>query len=242
MVQLINSVSDALSSARSLHAEWNAELWWRGQSSLKYDLIPGVYRENKGTRSEQNLILRFRQYALTRHEKCPQNDDYCSWLFLAQHYGLPTRLLDWSESPLVSLFFAVESNPDKDANLFALNAREMNKIINNDSTLVPVSSAPARELFQGAFDDRVTVDKNVSILSHELDTRMLVQQSVFTLHGNATDLRNLEGLDNAIRTYKIPKESKSNIIYELSALGIRRRSLFPDLENLSKDLKNLKFS
>jgi len=238
----INSITNVLSIVDELQKEWGAELWWRGQSSKEYPLIPSVYRVNRGIRDEQNLSLRFRQYALTRHEKCPANDDYCSWLFLAQHYGLPTRLLDWSESPLVSLFFAVEKNNEEDGNLFILNPREMNRIINNDTALVLSSSSPAHELFLGAFDDRVKINKNISILSHEIDTRMLAQQSVFTLHGNSNNLLEMMELKDVIRTLEIPKESKPKILSELASLGIRRRTLFPDLDNLSMDLKQLLFS
>ena len=212
------------------------------QSSGAYLLVPGVYRIDRGVRAEQNLSLRFRQYAQTRYEKCPPQDDFCSWLFLAQHYGLPTRLLDWSESPLVSLFFAADANSELKASLYALHPREMNKIVNEDPTLVPVSSSPANELFRGAFDDRFKLEKIIAILSHELDSRMLAQQSAFTLHGNRNDLLKLSELKRVIRTFNVPTASKGTIINELASLGIRRRTLFPDLDNLANDLKDMAFS
>jgi hypothetical protein len=242
MVTSITSVTDLLAVTNELRQEWNGEVWWRGQPSVAYLLVPGVYRIDRGVRAEQNLALRFRQYAQTRYDKCPLHDDFCSWLFLAQHYGLPTRLLDWSESPLVSLFFAVDANSELDASLYALHPREMNRIVNGDHTLVPVTSFPANELFRGAFDDRVELKKTIAILSHELDSRMLVQQSAFTLHGNSDDLLKLPELERVIRTFNVPAASKGNIIAELASLGIRRRTLFPDLDSLAKDLKDLVFS
>lgn len=241
MVTSITSVTDLLAVANELRQEWNGEVWWRGQPSVAYLLVPGVYRIDRGVRAEQNLALRFRQYAQTRYDKCPPHDDFCSWLFLAQHYGLPTRLLDWSESPLVSLFFAADANSELNASLYALHPHEMNRIVNGDHTLVPVSSSPANELFRGAFDDRVKLEKTIAILSHELDSRMLVQQSVFTLHGNHDDLLKLSESRRVIRTFNIPAASKGNIITELASLGIRRRTLFPDLANLANDLKDLVF-
>lgn len=120
MAKSITSVADLLAATNELQQEWNGEIWWRGQSSAAYLLVPGVYRIKRGVRAEQNLSLRFRQYAQTRYEKCPQQNDFCSWLFLAQHYGLPTRLLDWSESPLVSLFFAANASSDLNASLYAI--------------------------------------------------------------------------------------------------------------------------
>ncbi len=242
MVISITSVTDLLAAANELRQEWNGEVWWRGQSTAAYLLVPGVYRIGQGVRAEQNLALRFRQFAQTRYDKCPLHDDFCSWLFLAQHYGLPTRLLDWSESPLVSLFFAADANSELDASLYALHPREMNRIVNGDHTLVPVTSSPANELFRGAFDDRVELEKTIAILSHEFDSRMLVQQSAFTLHGNRDDLLKLPELERVIRTFNVPAASKGNIIAELASLGIRRRTLFPDLASLANDLKDLVFS
>ncbi len=242
MIATVTSVTDLICIANTVRSEWNGELWWRGQSSTQYDLIPGVYRANQGTRGEQNLCLRFRQYAQSRHDTCPPQEDFCSWLFLAQHYGLPTRLLDWSESALVGLFFAANANPSLDASIYVLHPREMNRVTNGDHTLVPVTSRPASDLFRGAFDDRVTETKTVAVLPHECDKRMLVQQGAFTLHGSSQDLREIVGHDSVIRTFTVPSESKPGIIEELASLGIRQRTLLPDLANLAADLKNLVFS
>ena len=242
MIPAITCVADLICVANTVRSEWNGELWWRGQSSTAYDLVPGVYRANRGTRGEQNLCLRFRQYAQTRYEKCPQQEDFCSWLFLAQHYGLPTRLLDWSESALVALFFATSGDSTLDASLFVLHPREMNRVTNGDPTLVPVTSSPASDLFRGAFNDRIIETKTVAVLSHELDNRMLVQQGAFTLHGSPKDLREVADNGSLLRSLTVPAESKPKIIEELASLGIRRRTLFPDLANLADDLKNLVFS
>ncbi len=118
----------------------------------------------------------------------------------------------------------------------------MNTVTNGDHTLVPVNSSPAAELFRGAFDDRFPSESTIAVLSHELDNRMLMQQGAFTLHGASNDLRELGEPNRFIRTFTVPAESKISLIEELASLGIRRRTLFPDLSNLAKDLRNLVFS
>ena len=100
---------------------------------------------------------------------------------------------------MVALFFAASGNRTLDASLFVLHPREMNRGTNNDPTLVPVTSQPAKNLFQGAFDDRITETKTVAVLSHELDTRMLTQQGAFTLHGSPKDLREIDNVESLIR-------------------------------------------
>ena len=83
--------------------------WWRGQSDYSWGLIPSLHR--KGFKSkESNINNRFRMMAKPRHANCPTSNDVFSRLFLMQHYRLPTRLLDWSESPLVALYFATEAD------------------------------------------------------------------------------------------------------------------------------------
>ena len=228
--------------AADIRDEWEGELWWRGQPSISYDLIAGVYRQNRGTRAEQNLCLRFRQQARTRYAGCPHDDDLAGWLFLAQHYGLPTRLLDWSESPLVSLYFSVISNPSDDGVIFALHPRDMNRTTNGDPALVPLSSAPAKDLIHAAFDDNVIEEKHLAILSNELDPRMLVQQGVFTIHGTNEDLSKIDELEEVLTRFTVSSAAKSRIVAELDWLGIRRRTLFPDLANLADDLSRMTFS
>ncbi|MEM6394117.1 MAG: FRG domain-containing protein [Planctomycetota bacterium] len=242
MPKKIESVADLLTVAGSIRDDWEGELWWRGQSSIDYKLVAGVYRQDRGIRAEQNLCLRFRQQARTRHASCPNDNDFAAWLFLAQHYGLPTRLLDWTESPLVSLYFSVVGNPAKDGVIFALHPRDMNRATNGDPTLVPLSSSPAKELIYAAFDDNVVMGKHLAILSNELDPRMLVQQGVFTIHGTGEDLSRVDKLGGVLTRFIVSSNAKSRIAAELDWLGVRRRTLFPDLASLADDLSRMSFS
>ena len=100
--------------------------WWRGCGDAKYRLIPSVHRR-EDTGYEMNVAHRFRLQGGSREANCPAREDLLEWLFLMQHSRCPTRLLDWSESPLVALFFAV-CNPDDgiDGALWALDAGSFN--------------------------------------------------------------------------------------------------------------------
>lgn len=97
-------------------------------------MIPKVQRNFEGC--EEDLFRRERYYtndfqARASVFKSPTLpiDEYANWLTLMQHYGLPTRLLDWSRSPLVALYFAVsdESQCDKDGCIWMLTPGKLNE-------------------------------------------------------------------------------------------------------------------
>ena len=62
---------------------------------------------------ESNLLFRFKQQAHQLIPHTPPPDDKASWFALMQHHGAPTRLLDWTASPYVALYFAIEDKPQE---------------------------------------------------------------------------------------------------------------------------------
>src|SRR5258706_11481541 len=73
------------------HSRW----WFRGQKDESWNLLPSVRRGYSKER-ERFLTNLFYTRANTRYSNCPAASDYGGWLALMQHFGLPTRLLDWS--------------------------------------------------------------------------------------------------------------------------------------------------
>lgn len=108
--------------------------WYRGHANKEWELIPKVQRDFTGTdeelfRKERALTNDFQsRAALFQSTKLPIND-FPNWLTLMQHYGLPTRLLDWSRSPLVALYFALsdQSMWQRDACIWILTPGRLNE-------------------------------------------------------------------------------------------------------------------
>lgn len=82
--------------------------WFRGQAESNWDLIPSIHRTKGLIGYERDLTRDFKllSHRILQSEK-PENE--FDWLYLMQHYELPTRLLDWTESALIALFFCVRN-------------------------------------------------------------------------------------------------------------------------------------
>jgi FRG domain. len=115
----ISSVIDALKEeVTSRFCNIENETWFRGQADYSHKLLPGIFREDKYDEAAmyQEFIRRYPEHSNS-------HKTIFEWLTLMQHYGLPTRLLDWSTNLLVALFFAVndEKKKNEDGAVFAFN-------------------------------------------------------------------------------------------------------------------------
>ncbi len=242
-VGTINNLEALVTRSVESKLHWNrGEVWWRGHGTAQWSLVPGVHRRNQGTAYERNITTRFMLKAHTRHPKCPLEDDITAWLFLMQHYRLPTRLLDWTASPLIAMFFAVTDEPDNDGAVWALDPYALNASQVGVSMVLNASSDAVRPLFTAAF--RVLAPPpthTLALYGREVDVRMLVQQSAFTIHPNAIPIDTIPGADAFTRKFIVPAASKPLLIAQLAAMGLQLHTLFPDLEHLARDLAEFRF-
>ena len=154
-----------------------------------------------------------------------------------QHYRVPTRLLDWTESPLVALYFAVERCSPNDGALWMLNPLELNRVSR---------ISPDYDRYVPSFDDDTVSNYLPSVLRAEYTTRrdpiavigprntsrMQAQLGVFTIiHRDATPVECV-GDKNHIRKFRIPANAKCEIRKELHLLAVTQFQLFPDLQGL----------
>jgi hypothetical protein len=242
----IQSIQDLIKHLNKDTKGYDGSIWYRGHSKKGWKLQPGYIRLTK-TIPETSLLKNFKQNAAFLLEQKPLNN--FDWLFLMQHYGVPTRLLDWTESPLAALYFAVEDKKHRnvDGALWILYPCELNKNANIE--------ASDEQYYIPSFDDEELHSHSVETLSREKKTKNLpiaaiatrnnpriqAQLGVFTIH-HRSDIP-IENIGNKkhVLKYEIPKDAKVQIYNELKVLGITKFQLFPELssigENLSEALK-----
>lgn len=221
------------------------EVWWRGQPKVESDVLPSVFREELfpsgwTPQKERDLTVRFLLGATTRHSHWIEGDNaHC--LAVMRHYGLATRLLDWTLSPLFALFFAVRHDASHDAALWALCPAALNQIeFGRSKILSPYIDREVKKLFKVPFHKVSNDPRRVAAVAiREVDIRMSVQLAAFTVHGDSTPLNVRSDSDKFLRRFQIPSGAKSDLQGQLFALGIRQSNLFPDLDNLAQELNEL---
>lgn len=234
--------------------------WYRGETEEHEFLIPKIYRgvEDKEItavlKKERKYFLEFRRRAqsiISNFEK----DDFWSWYFLIQHYGGPTRLLDWSSNPLVALFMALDTNRDKTKNpiVYLLHPTVLLDYAFED--IGKEKTETGRVLYPGEDNTSIwisnIVENNydipkspIALLPTNSDQRIITQKSCFTLFGKRKNGFVKDGKEiicpccdsRVLFKIIIDGKSKENIRKELIKIGVSSETIYPGLEGLTKEL------
>lgn len=217
-------------------------------SDWSYGLQPSLNRLGPEFAHVESHILRnFRKYA---HRTVAVEDSVWNWLAIAQHHGLPTRLLDWTYSPYVALHFATEylEHFDRDGVIWCVNYSQTNQWLPDRLTqllLEEGSDVFTTELLQraaitlSAFDQLAEHEFVVFLEPPSLDERIINQFALFSLVSNPHISLDqwLTKHPEVFRRLLIPAPLKWEIRDKLDQANITERVLFPGLDGLSRWLK-----
>lgn len=260
----VESVEEYLKAVRRIRDDWSDgdkfwKPWFRGQACESWNLRPQLYRRDDKTLAEvldneEEFRLEFerRGLQLVSDERFPKTE--IERYFLMQHYGAPTRLLDWTDGALMGLYFAAaprfnKRDPDrkKDAAVWVLDPNWL-----NDQTFTrkddlegvalpewPIVEEYLPEKFEGKKPRR---KYPLALDPTHVARRLAVQRSRFTIHGSVFD-----GLEEIAKRSKHPRLRKivvarsavKAIRKDLETCGISVSTLFPDLAGLGLELKRL---
>lgn len=232
----IRSVADVL-QALNTQAGQAPPVWFRGQSMSKWGLIPSLARKVSHLKAENALLKRFMQNAVPHMIK-PIIMEEWEWMFLMQHHRAPTRLLDWSESPLPALFFAVTANPKAEGSLWCLDPVALNREAKLKFEFEWEIPAFGRDKVMASYlpslvHEGTAVLNPVAIVGPRNTARMAAQLGTFTINHRAHDPIEKIGARNHVWRWRIPIGAKKRIAKELNHLGITPLTLFPELDKVA---------
>lgn len=196
---------------------------FRGQP-IKGNLLPGVARKNpkvNSTKSEKTLLQQLTLQGASLLKDVGSAD--LDLLVAAQHFGLKTRLLDWTSNPLAALWFACADKSDGDVFVYALESDDL--LEKNVYSKDPFGIAKTRVIQPRLNNPRVTA-----------------QSGWFTLHrysskaGKFVPLNGNPDVKKFLHEFRVPAHSRISIVHSLDRHGVSSNTLFPDLPGLCSHL------
>ncbi|MFL9597775.1 FRG domain-containing protein [Aeromonas veronii] len=226
---------------------------YRGQSNATWELQSSLYRSLEqakiikgmadvysakiyNRRNEENMLERFKSCAHLHLSHLPRSRDTLSWLALMQHHGAPTRLLDFSFSPYIALYFALEHGTD-DCAIYMINHDAIRK---DDEKYFGDSR---REIYERIMDGEKYND-DICLFAFEpefANQRLIAQQGLFVAtnyvdysHEKALEEYDIRALDAC--KIIIPKELRYNGIMMLHQMNINSSTIYPGLDGFCRSL------
>jgi hypothetical protein len=257
----IKSLKEYIACVESFRGGRSGPIWYRGCSKASHNLKPSLYRHKSPQTIEdfmgleKKLLSRFQQRSIPFLSRYMANT--WEWLFLMQHYTVPTRLLDWSESPLTALFFAAMYGDHKlgltgspvfsaDAAVWLLDPVQWNRrAINLKSfpgEVLSTEDAHAKA-YTPVGDVKTMNPFPIAIYGAHNSQRIVAQRGAFVCFGK--DTRPMEAIyeeedgfpNNCLRKLIIKRGRLPAILTGLVRHGVTDSVVFPDLDGLAKEIR-----
>ncbi len=246
--ELITSLEEYFKFIELIKNEYftTPNLWYRGINKAKYNLVPGLYRYPDlcdDTDCENCMRSEFIHKAKSII-KDHQNFSQWEWYQIMQHYGLPTRLLDWTEGHLIALYFAVRDPENTEIpSVWVLDPFKLNLLTSGQSCIYftdKITRSAEDVIVEKYLTESDLPEYPISLNPPYVDKRLNAQKSCFTIHG--TEHKGIEKIAELNKDFhlfqiRIDTEAAATIKEELFHCGIDEQTVFPDLDGLAKVIK-----
>ncbi len=215
---------------------------FRGVSNKDHKLIPSIGRGTEANTGgnisfvERDMMDEFKRLSVPVIASSEIPTCEFEWLFLAQHYGLPTRLLDWSTNPLVALYFAVEKDDITDGAVYAVQHPASDQYQLFDHSTADYNKEHKKNK-SSLFAILPKQGEYIFVRPKYSDQRYLNQRSVFSCPSNPYIPLELE--NSSFLTFK--GEWKPELRNRLKRLGISTSFIYPGLSGIATEVKSFKY-
>ena len=254
--EIANSLSKYTSLIEGVRNSAGSSLWFRGIGSTSYLLSPTLYRHPTLSKIEDLINLESELLTRFRHRSIPYQSrplvDQWELLFMMQHYGVPTRLLDWSENPFIALYFAITSAENRmsagaftnDAAVWLLHTGLWNSKAISPYWKGRVMAIPDSPLegYQPGTDLLKLSQLPVAMAGLHNSPRIVAQRGAFTIFGHQnTPMEILYDQESfpadALIKIVLPKAHLSELRDSLFGIGYADSMIYPDLSGLAIEIK-----
>jgi hypothetical protein len=236
MISTIAELSELVSSGGNFWDNKLTTVIYRGHGARSFQLKPKVGRATAppnsatGEVNEELILELFRNQSVDRLST-PCADQW-ELLALGQHHGLPTRLLDWTRSPLVALYFAVfkeyeafdkDGKPkEEDAEIIAWRCEK--KSLEDQDKLLEERGSPFR------------IEETIRYVPRIVTPRLRVQKGLFTVHHDPRNVY-VPPSGDKVQRICVPYGKRKDLKKSLFHHGIDHSVLFPDLDGLTRHIE-----
>ena len=232
---------------------YRSSFLYRGLTNANYSLVTSLERNcaYKQKELEPSILRNFAKYAETTDPGI--KDSVWRQMILGQHHGLPTRLLDWSHSPLVALHFACSSEDPSDLDqnnccVWKMDIQEINallpakycqKLHDENACLFTVDMLKAISPNLETYDADMGSNGMILVEPPSIDQRIINQYSYFSVVPMGLDSIEafLDSKTNNSAKYIIAKDLKWRVRDFLDQMNLNERTIYPGLDGLSTWLK-----
>ena len=241
--------------------------WFRGITEKKYELEPSLLRNNmkdvldnlgddkqrRIENIEEYLLRRFKTFSSPSLQRLPK--EKIEWFFMMQHHKLPTRLLDWSKSSFIALFFAIRKYEEKsnegkeipDAAVWMLEPRRLSEACHSSRSICGVNEDDEDDIeiinrYMSLSRQMPTgIDFPLPVIPNIVTPRIGSQIGRFTLHTHARNslvnfAKKLEDKDIYLVKFRISASKHRDLMRSLRVAGISHMNISQDLDGIADEL------